>query len=88
MIKYLRDFKCQICGVAIEKRDGQLYVEAAHIDPKHKKGTETLENIILLCPNHHKEFDLGSREILERNKDMIEFKLNGRVHQINLKINI
>lgn len=84
-IKYLRGFKCQICGTSIQKRDGQLYVEAAHIDPKRTKGKETLENIILLCPNHHKEFDLGNLEILKRNKKVIEFKLNGKLYQINLE---
>ena len=85
-IKYLRDFKCQICGISIEKRDGQFYVEAAHIDPKHKEGAETLENIILLCPNHHKEFDLGNREILKRSKEVVEFKLNGRIYQVSLSV--
>jgi len=37
-IKILRDFKCQICGTAIKRKDGSDYVEAAHIKPKHQKG--------------------------------------------------
>lgn len=85
-IKYLRDFKCQICGTSIQKRNGQLYIEAAHIDPKRLKGKENLENIILLCPNHHKEFDLGDLEILNRSDKALEFKLNGRKYSINLEI--
>jgi putative restriction endonuclease len=40
-LKILRDFKCQICGTQIRKRNGDFYVEAAHIKPKHKKGRET-----------------------------------------------
>jgi hypothetical protein len=83
-IKILRDFKCQICGTAIIKRDGSKYIEAAHIKAKHQKGRETLDNIILLCPNHHKEFDLGDRLIKFHNSNFIDFMLNGRRHKINL----
>ena len=84
IIKYLRNFECQICGKSILKADGTYYVEAAHIDPKRDKGKETLENILLLCPNHHKEFDLGKREILYRDDKSVSLKINGRTYNISL----
>jgi hypothetical protein len=83
-IKILRDFKCQICQTAILKKDGSKYIEAAHIKAKHQRGRETLDNIILLCPNHHKEFDLGDRIIKSHNSDFIDIVLNGRSYKINL----
>lgn len=86
LIKILRDFKCQICGQFILKRDGSKYIEAAHIVPKHKQGNENPENLILLCPNHHKEFDLGNCEITKHTDDEIEFKLNGNRHLLSLAI--
>lgn len=86
LIKILRDFKCQICGQFILKRDGSKYIEAAHIVPKHKQGNENPENIILLCPNHHKEFDLGNCEIIKHTDDEIEFNLNGNQHLLSLAI--
>lgn len=85
-IKILRDFKCQICSTTIKKKDGTFYIEAAHIEPKHRKGRETPDNILLLCPNHHKEFDFGDRIISLHDKDKIHFKLNGQEHKISLKI--
>jgi hypothetical protein len=85
-IKILRDFSCQICSTTIKKKDGTFYIEAAHIEPKHRKGRETPDNILLLCPNHHKEFDLGDRNILLHDKDKIHFILNGKEHKISLKI--
>ena len=85
-LKILRDFKCQICSTTIKKKDGTYYIEAAHIEPKHKKGRETPDNILLLCPNHHKEFDFGDRKISIHDKDKIHFTLNGQVHNISLKI--
>ncbi len=85
-LKIIRDFKCQICGTKIIKKNGEFYIEAAHIKPKHKKGRETPDNILILCPNHHKEFDYGNRIIIQHTKEQIEFKLNGIQHKIDLKI--
>lgn len=85
-LKYLRDFKCQICGKQIIKKDGSVYVEAAHVKPKHKKGMETPENILILCPNHHKEFDLGKREIIKHTKDVVEFRLNDVDYTVKLSL--
>ncbi|MEX0662796.1 MAG: HNH endonuclease [Balneolaceae bacterium] len=87
IIKVLRNFKCQICGYSIKKKSGGEYIEAAHIKPKHKKGPEKPENIILLCPNHHKEFDLGDLSIRNHSKENIEFLLNGETYNISLKTN-
>lgn len=84
LIKILRSFECQICGKSILKRDGTKYVEAAHIVPKHKKGKESSDNIILLCPNHHKEFDLGKCEITEHNINEVHFELNEKKYNIPL----
>jgi putative restriction endonuclease len=69
LIKILRDFKYQICGITIIKKDGSKYIEAAHVKAKRQKGVESLDNIILLCPNHHKEFDLGNCIINSHNKE-------------------
>jgi hypothetical protein len=84
LIKLLRNFRCQICGISIVKKDGSKYIEAAHIIPKHKKGKESLDNIILLCPNHHKEFDLGKLTVISHNNILFEFELNGTKHALNL----
>lgn len=86
-LKILRDFKCQICGTRILKKDNEFYIEAAHIIEKRHKGPETPDNILILCPNHHKEFDLGNRKILEKTKEKIVFELNGKEYTIDLELN-
>jgi len=83
-IKILRDFKCQICGGFVLMKGGKHYVEAAHITEKSKQGCETADNIIILCPNHHKEFDYGDKKILERNKDLLLVELNGTKYELKL----
>ncbi|MEE9408692.1 MAG: HNH endonuclease [Polaribacter sp.] len=88
LIKILRKNECQICGEFIRKKDGTKYIEACHIKAKREKGNESLENIILLCPNHHKEFDLGDLKINEHSNEIIKFTMNEKDYEIELKINI
>jgi predicted restriction endonuclease len=83
-LKILRNFKCQICSANIARKDGRFYVEAAHIKRKSEKGTEMPNNILVLCPNHHKEFDLGDRTIVKHTNDEIVFELNGEHYEIGL----
>jgi len=66
LIKIIKGHKCEACGYQLIMENGNPYIEAAHIIPKYKGGEETLENILLLCPNHHKEFDLGNRENIQK----------------------
>jgi predicted restriction endonuclease len=85
-LKVLRGFKCQICDTRIDKRDGKFYAEGAHIKPKKGGFPETPDNILILCPNHHKEFDLGKRDVLEHNSEYIRFLLNGKEYIIGLSV--
>lgn len=85
-LKYIRDFKCQICSTQIKKKDGSYYIEAAHIIPKYNNGKETPDNILILCPNHHKEFDYGDLNIIENNSKKIEFLLNDEKYVISLDL--
>jgi 5-methylcytosine-specific restriction enzyme A len=83
LIKILRGSKCQICGIGVPKEDGSFYVEAAHIKPKRSGGNEALENIILLCPNHHKEFDLN-KQVIQHNGTSINITLSGKTYIVSL----
>jgi putative restriction endonuclease len=85
-LKVLRDFRCQLCGNRILKKNGEFYVEAAHIRPKSQKGAETPNNILILCPNHHKEFDLGSKTIIEQTDEKIVFELNQQRYEIGFSL--
>ncbi|WP_394333559.1 hypothetical protein [Pedobacter terrae] len=40
--------------------------------------------MLLLCPNHHKEFDLGELEFHLQKTDRVEFTLNGIRHALDL----
>ena len=65
--KLIRDLKekynntCQICGVKLRLPNGKGYSEGHHLQKLGgiHRGPDIKENIIILCPNHHIEFDYG-----------------------------
>ena len=59
-IKELYRGRCLICDETIELKNGS-YSEAAHIKPlgRAHNGPDSYSNVIVLCPNHHVEFDYG-----------------------------
>lgn len=83
LLKKMAKFKCQFpgCESSIKTKKG-FYVEVAHIEPWAKGGRTFPDNLLVLCPNHHKEFDLGELLILNQSKMEVEFQLN----QINYVI--
>jgi len=85
-IKLLKGSACEICGKIIIKKDGSEYVEAHHITPKFDGGKETRSNIILLCPNHHKELHIGDSEILRRTDSMVKIRIGKDRFTIPLEI--
>lgn len=60
--------KCAICQwqatpELVTDRNGKLQYahgnEIHHITPASEGGTDSPDNVILLCPNHHKQADIG-----------------------------
>ena len=85
-LKELCDFRCQFpgCGERIRKRDGTFYVEVAHIKPVRAGGRSVLGNLLVLCPNHHKEFDHGDLRIEEQTVETLAGTLNSKSFEIRL----
>ena len=82
MVKFLKEcvgYKCQFpgCEAKIPTKDGSNYVEVAHIDPVKAGGQSVIGNLVVLCPNHHKEFDLGNLHIHEQSPCRLTGTLNG-----------
>lgn len=87
-LKQVANFKCQFpdCGQQIKKKNGDFYIEVAHIKSVAHGGQSILGNLIVLCPNHHKEFDHGDLLIneKERTATKISGQLNGKQFEIAL----
>lgn len=59
LVRDAYDEQCAICGSARETPDGNPEVEAAHIYPKYKGGSDDVRNGLALCKLHHWAFDTG-----------------------------
>lgn len=65
-LKNLYRNKCQICGYTFEHNANQkkgYYSEVHHYNPLKKQADDDFGNMIILCPNHHAEFDYGVKFI-------------------------
>ena len=80
LIKKYHDYKCQFCSTKIKKMNGQYYIEACHIKAKAKGGNENINNILVLCPNCHKLFDVGERKEIEHTNIKYVVELNGKIY--------
>ncbi|XGI84762.1 HNH endonuclease (plasmid) [Halorutilales archaeon Cl-col2-1] len=59
LVKEAYNETCAVCGSNRESPDGNPEVEAAHIYPKRKNGSDVIQNGIALCRLHHWAFDVG-----------------------------
>ncbi|MBB4844200.1 hypothetical protein HNP55_002736 [Paucibacter oligotrophus] len=71
---------CEHCGArGFEMVDGTYYLEAHHVIALSAEGPDTVENVIALCPEHHREAHYGKdAEGLER---AFLAKLRGRLSE-------
>ena len=65
MIRKIKDqFKnhCAICNYAVHLPSDRFYSEGHHVRPlaSFHEGPDVKQNILILCPTHHAEFDYGS----------------------------
>jgi hypothetical protein len=84
-LKEIANYKCQFpnCTAEILMEDGNKYVEVAHIIAVKDGGKSVHGNLIVLCPNHHKEFDYGNLT-MTCTSSKLTGQLNGKIFEIEL----
>jgi hypothetical protein len=67
--KVRAEFQCEVAGCAhpsFNGKDHKPYREVHHIQPLADGGVDTIDNVVCLCPSHHREAHFGqSREALK-----------------------
>ena len=59
-LKKRYDYQCQVCGDRRMQAENEPYAECHHLIPLGTDdGPDSLENMVVLCPNHHTDFDNG-----------------------------
>jgi hypothetical protein len=85
-LKKLLGAKCQICGwQGFEKNNGDEFIEAHHIVQISDKveGSLCTENIVLLCPNCHREVHYGKDFVVSEDSGFIEIVLSKNKSKIH-----
>jgi predicted restriction endonuclease len=61
-LKQTYEYTCQVCGDRRHGEDGAFYAEGHHLKPlgSPHEGLDVRENLLVLCPNHHADFDYGN----------------------------
>ena len=67
------DHTCQVCGIKLNSAFGPIAI-GAHIKAlgHPHNGTDIIQNMLCLCPNHHEQFDafayyIDPKKLLVRN---------------------
>lgn len=84
-LKRLYRGRCQCCGFSFPKADGQPYSEVAHLRRISllESDLDTKDNLVVLCPNHHKMLDLGPIEIeYDASADKLLLHEDGRTTEL------
>ena len=92
-LKKIYNHQCQICGTSLKISNSQKYSEVHHIWPLGEGGLDDYHNMIVLCPNHHTQFDFASIGfdnkdnciIIDMNKNKIGEIIFHKSHQIRFE---
>lgn len=68
--------KCQVCGYQLIKSNNEYYSEVHHIWPLQHGGDDDFDNMLVLCPTHHAEFDYNVIRISRDGKKIIDITDN------------
>lgn len=78
-LKNKYDNKCQLCGFTFEKQDGSNYSEAHHIVRLADNGSQGENNVIIVCPNHHRMLHYGKDVDYYYNGEILKtISINGK----------
>ena len=76
--------RCQIegCNFRFQKKNGEYYSEAHHLDLLSEGGSQAESNVVILCPNHHRMLHYADIDLFELHKDRRKVIINGEEHYI------
>ena len=58
-VQGIYDYTCSVCGVSLKSPRGPVEIDAAHVVPINRAGSDDVRNGIALCKRHHWAFDFG-----------------------------
>lgn len=73
---------CQLCGFVFRKANGADYAECHHLVPLSEGGPDTEDNLLVLCPNHHKMIHFARIGFPRSRSRPAEISINGDTYRV------
>jgi len=70
-LKKIYQNKCQLCNYSFPEYVKSGYSEVHHVWPMADNGNDDFDNMLVLCPNHHTEFDYRIIQFDSKNNNQI-----------------
>lgn len=83
--KYNNCCQFEDCGFTFKKNNGIFYSEAHHLIPLSQEGSQNENNIVIVCPNHHRMLHYAQVEINDKENNKRLIKINGKDYFIIYK---
>jgi len=77
-LKELYSGNCQICDFTFTKESGDNYSECHHLIPLGEEGSDSLDNVILVCANCHKMLHYTKVEFKKLANNSRDILINGK----------
>ena len=84
-LKKIYENKCQICNYSFPDTVKTGYSEVHHVWPMGDEGDDDFENMLVLCPNHHTEFDYRIIQFDSKNHNKITDLRGEQIGTISFK---
>ncbi|GAB3533098.1 hypothetical protein GCM10027443_17910 [Pontibacter brevis] len=86
-VKKLTNYRCLVCEAmgfnpySFKKPNGEHYVETHHVEPVStlKKGVLSVNNLITVCANHHRQLHYGNSKVVEHTPINFKFSIDGSI---------
>ena len=85
-LKLLYNYRCQICGENFSVNHGCNIAESHHIEYFTKSMNNDMNNIIILCPNHHRIIH-KTNAVFKREKVSFVYP-NGRIEKVKVNVHL
>jgi hypothetical protein len=85
-LKKMYEYRCCMCNTILRRPHKKPYVEGCHIQSLEEGGFDTPDNVLILCPNHHKELDHGALSIEPTTLQIKHFDETNLLHNQSLRL--
>lgn len=75
--------RCQICGVTFKTDRGRFFTDTHHLKSLRKSGTDTSDNIVVVCPNHHRILERSDVKVISKTKSKVIIEASGQNFEIH-----